>query len=413
MSFMKASDDSSTSSSRTLRVGLIGAGKMGLHHLRAIKRIPNATIVGVADPLVTRAAFEGLLPEEAQLVPDADQLLNEVRPDVVHIVTPPESHASLAMRALRAGCHVYVEKPFTPTRAEASAVLELAAERGLMVCAGHQCLFERPALAARETLPKLGQLVHAESYFSFRMVRRTITPGDQARDILPHAVYPLVDQLRIGTGLATAPITVMSVEARPDGDLYALLRLGDCTGILIVTLRGRPVEQYQHLVGTNGWMRADYIAGSAVTLLGPGAGPGVLLTPYRRALQTVTGATGGFSRLIFGGKGAYAGLELLIERFYRSIATNTAPPMAPRAIVDTVDICERIGSVLADVERTAELTARERIAEAELDLPATAPGRLVVVTGGTGLLGRRVAEELRHSGARVRVLARRVPRWAS
>jgi predicted dehydrogenase/nucleoside-diphosphate-sugar epimerase len=404
--------DHSSTSLRQLRVGLIGAGKMGMHHLRAIRRVANATVVGIADPLASRETFAGLLPDDAKLVADADTLLNEVRPDVVHIVTPPETHASLAMRALRAGCHVYVEKPFTPTRAEASAVIELAAERGLLVCAGHQCLFERPALTARKTLPRLGRLVHAESYFSFRMVRRTITPGDQARDILPHAVYPLVDQLRLGTGLATAPIVVSSVEAHPDGDLYALLRLGDCIGILIVTLRGRPIEQYQHLVGSNGWMRADYIAQSATTLLGPGSGPGVLLTPYRRAFQTITGATTGFSRLIFGGKGAYAGLELLIEHFYHSIATGEAAPMAPRAILDTVDICERIGRVLAEAERSAELAARERLAEAEHALPVV-QGQMVIVTGGTGLLGRCVAEELRRAGMRVRVLTRRMPRWAA
>jgi predicted dehydrogenase/nucleoside-diphosphate-sugar epimerase len=398
---------------RVLRIGLIGAGKMGMHHLRAIRRIPNAIVVGIADPLVTRETFAGLLPDDARLVTDADGLLNDVHPDVVHIVTPPDTHASLAMRALHAGCHVYVEKPFTPTRAEASAVLELAAERRLLVCAGHQCLFERPAVAARETLPALGRLVHAESYFSFRMVRRTITPANQVRDLLPHAVYPLVDQLRLGTGLSVAPISVSSVEAYPDGDVYALLRLGDCTGILIVTLRGRPVEQYQHLVGTNGWMRADYIAQSATTLLGTGAGPGVLITPYRRAFQTLTGATAGFSRLIFGGNGAYAGLELLIERFYQSIMAGAAPPIAPRAILDTVHICERIGTMLADAERAADLAARDRLVEAEHALPPAAPDRMVVVTGGTGLLGRRVAEELRYAGIRVLMLARRMPRWTA
>jgi predicted dehydrogenase/nucleoside-diphosphate-sugar epimerase len=385
---------------------------MGLHHLRAIGRLQNATIVGIADPLGTRDALEGLLPDDARLVAEADELLDDIRPDVVHIVTPPATHASFAMRALRAGCHVYVEKPFTLTRAEAAAVLALAAERRLLVCAGHQYLFERPAIVARDTLARLGRLVHVESYFSFRMVRRTITPGDQARDILPHAVYPLVEQLREGSGLSEAPILVSGIETNAEGDLYTLLRLGDCTGVLIVTLRGRPIEQYQHLVGTNGWLRADYITGSVTTLLGPGSGPGVLFTPYRRAFQTLSGATTGFWRLVMR-KTPYPGLELLIERFYGSIKTNGPSPIAPRAILDTVEICEQIGSALADVERAVEAAARERLAESEQALPAATRHSLVVLTGGTGLLGRRVAEELRLSGMRVRVLARGVPRWSA
>lgn len=405
-------DQNRSALSQSILVGLIGAGKMGMHHLRAIARVPNVVIVGVADPAVRRDSFEGALPQESRLVADADELLHELRPDVVHIVTPPETHATLAMRALRAGCHVYVEKPFTPSRVEAAAVLDVAAERGLLVCAGHQCLFERPAIAAREMLPRLGRLVHAESYFSFRQVRRTITPGDQARDILPHAVYPLVEQLRIGSGLPDAAIVVTAVEARADGDLYALVRLGDCTGILVVTLRGRPIEQYQHLVGTNGWMRADYVAGAVTTLQGPGTGPGVLFVPYRRAFQALSGATIGFSRLLTS-KSAYPGLDLLISRFYQSIASGGASPVTPRSILDTVEICERIGEVLAGSERAAELAARERLIEAEQHLPPLSKGSKVIVTGGTGLLGRRVAEELRHAGMRVRVLSRRIPRWST
>ena len=76
------------------------------------------------------------------------------------------------------------------------------------MCAGHQVLFESPALAVWEALPEIGRLVHIESYFSFKMVRRTITPVDQVKDILPHAVYPVVDQLRAGTG-GTYPLTEM------------------------------------------------------------------------------------------------------------------------------------------------------------------------------------------------------------
>ena len=87
--------------------------------------------------------------------------------------------------------------------------------------------------------------------------------------------------------------------------MYALLRLGDCTGVLLVTLSGRPIEQYQTIVGTNGVMRADYVTGSVTRLLGPGTGPGILLTPYRRAWQTLKGATKNVTGIIFGHHGSY------------------------------------------------------------------------------------------------------------
>ena len=163
---------------QSLRVGLIGSGKMGLHHLKAIGTSQLATVVGIADPAASLEELKPVLPADAIVVASAAEMLERARPDVVHIVTPPSTHADLAILAIRAGCHVYVEKPFTLTAEEASRVLALAAERGVKVCAGHQVLFEAPALGIWDNLGQIGRMVHIESYFSFKMVRRTITAVD-------------------------------------------------------------------------------------------------------------------------------------------------------------------------------------------------------------------------------------------
>ncbi len=391
-----------------LRVGLIGSGKMGRHHLKAIEASGRAVVVGVADPAASPEELKPLLPDGAVVVSTAAELFAQARPDVVHIVTPPSTHTKLALEAIEAGCHVYVEKPFTPTAEEASRILVRAAERGVKVCAGHQVLFEAPALGVWEHLPQIGRLVHVESYFAFRMVRRTITAVDQVKDILPHAVYPVVDQLRVATGIADAPIEILGLSLDAAGETYALLRLGAVTAIVMVTLNGRPVEQYQNLIGTNGSLRADYIGGFLGKLIGPGTGPGVLLTPYRRALHTISGATRGVTKLIMGG--SYPGLRTLVSRFYQSIQDGTPPPLTPRSIIDTVAICEQIGARLDAVEQTFEAGAERKLRDAEAALPPTRPGApRVLLTGGTGLLGKRIAEQVREAGFPIRVIARRVP----
>lgn len=410
---MNSTSPPSPQTGNPLRIGLIGCGKMGLQHLRAIRTLKAATIVGVADPAADPAQLAELLPPGARVVASAAELLTELRPDVVHIVTPPSTHTALALEAIGAGCHVYIEKPFTPTRAEAEAIFAAAAERGRLVCAGHQVLFEAPSLAVLDEFAAIGQLVHVESYFSFRTARRTIAPVEQAKDILPHAVYPLVAQLRAGTG-SDAPIAIRGCSVRASGDIYAVLQLGSATGLVLVTLNGRPVEQYQQIVSTNGSYRADYITGGVIRLTGPGAGLGVLFTPYRRAWQTFAGATRGFAKLVFGRKTSYPGLVTILERFYASIAQGTPPPLTPQSILDTVGLCEQLGIALDAAEREAEEQARLQLADAEDRLPRLDPSPpLVLVTGGTGLLGTPVVRELRHAGFGVRVLARRVPRFSA
>jgi predicted dehydrogenase/nucleoside-diphosphate-sugar epimerase len=393
-------------------VGIVGSGKMGLQHLKAIRAVPGATVIGVADPAADREQLEPLLPPGTPIVSDGADLL-ALGPDVVHIVTPPATHAPLARAAVLAGCHVYVEKPFTSRKAEAEEILALAAERGVKVCPGHQVLFERPALESGRLMGSIGRLVHVESYFSFRTARRTITPVAQAKDILPHAVYPLVQQLRVGTGLADAPIVLSGLVAKADGDVYGLLRLGDATGVLMVSLSARPVEHYQHIVGTSGWLRADYISGSVTRVLGPVAGPSVLFTAYRRAMQGVSGATRGIVRLVLGHGGSYPGLFTLVARFYESIRERGDTPLSPRSVIDTVEICEAVGEALDESERDAERDARRRLEAAEAAQSPASRRPAVLVTGGTGLLGRKVVEELRGAGHPVRALSRRIPLFSA
>jgi predicted dehydrogenase/nucleoside-diphosphate-sugar epimerase len=398
-----------TDQSRPLRVALVGVGKMGLHHLAAIKKAPGATLVGIVDPLADPEELDGLIPGEARIYSDLTTMLREARPDVAHIVTPPHTHMPLARQLIEAGVHVYVEKPFAMTRAEAVEVLAFAASRGVMISAGHQNLFERPAIMAREQIGTIGQVVHIESFFSFRQVRRTITPVDQAKDILPHAVYPLVDQMRAGTGIQDVPVSVVGMDVRTSGDVYALLRLGQCTGVLLVTLSGRPIEQYQTIVGTNGTMRADYVTGTLTKVLGPGTGPGILFTPFRWAWPTLKAAVANIVHIALGHHGSYPGLSILVKTFYEGIRSRGSAPMTPQSIIDTVDICERIGEALDRVEHDTERAAQSRL---DADAAGLAPpkGRAVVlVTGGTGLLGRRTVEELRHAGHRVRTVNRRMP----
>jgi nucleoside-diphosphate-sugar epimerase len=83
--------------------------------------------------------------------------------------------------------------------------------------------------------------------------------------------------------------------------------------------------------------------------------------------------------------------------------------MTSQSIVDTVDICEQIGTALDRVEQDTQAAANARLEALTARMPPPTRRGVALVTGGTGLLGRRVVEELRYAGHAVRSVARRLP----
>src|SRR5688572_18955203 len=146
--------------SRVLRIALIGAGRHAQHHARAILRCPNVKLVAVADPSDIATTAMRLIVPEVKGFTTPEELLASERPDVVHICTPPASHAPLAKLALDAGCHIYVEKPFTERVDDAQQILDDASAKNLRVCAGHQLIFEPPTALLQHYLHSIGKVAH-------------------------------------------------------------------------------------------------------------------------------------------------------------------------------------------------------------------------------------------------------------
>ncbi len=391
------------SGASSLRIALFGAGRHAQHHARAILRCPSAQLLSVADPSdAAQAAMREIVPS-VRVYQTPEALLAAEHPDVVHVITPPASHVSLAMQALQAGCHVYVEKPFTERAEDAQRIVHEASARKLLVCAGHQLLFEPPTRWLAEYLPAIGRVAHIESYFSFRTVRhapggrRVLRADHQLLDILPHPVYLMLRALEQAGGGRTE---LTALEVSREGTVHALVRRGGVTGALIVTLEGRPVESYLRVVGRNGSLCADYVRSTIQRSIGPGSsGVDKLLAPYREAWQLLSGTTVSMARRFLKRQRSYPGLAELFAEFYDAIRHGTPPPLSPESLVDTVRICERVAVALKQEEEKALTEARSGVVER----------RGVLLTGGTGFLGKAAVRALLSQGRPVRVVARRDP----
>lgn len=101
--------------SASLRCAIVGAGAISASHARAIDADPRAELVAVTD--LDRDRAEALAAQwgDVAVYDSLDEMLAAVRPDVVHICTPPAPHRAQALAAFAAGAHVIVEKPPAPS----------------------------------------------------------------------------------------------------------------------------------------------------------------------------------------------------------------------------------------------------------------------------------------------------------
>jgi predicted dehydrogenase len=129
------------------RVGVVGAGSLGFHHIRILRDLPGVRFAGFFESKPERAAE---VSKELGVTghPTLDSLLEAS--DAVIIVVPTSGHFAAATAAIGRGRHVFIEKPITTTLEEADSLLELARQKGVMVQIGH---IERFNQAVRAALP--------------------------------------------------------------------------------------------------------------------------------------------------------------------------------------------------------------------------------------------------------------------
>jgi predicted dehydrogenase len=117
-----------------LRIGVIGTGKLGKLHVRTFKRIPEVVFVGCYDVDATRSR-DVATEFGAQDFSSPEALLDAV--DGVSVVVPTVSHEDVAMRALRADKHVFLEKPMAASVEAAERIIRAAARSGRVLQIGH------------------------------------------------------------------------------------------------------------------------------------------------------------------------------------------------------------------------------------------------------------------------------------
>ncbi|MGB8474850.1 MAG: NAD-dependent epimerase/dehydratase family protein [Candidatus Acidiferrum sp.] len=391
-----------------LRVGLVGAGYISEFHARAIQRVPNTRIIGIADVANSRAAALATRFSIPKAFATMDAMLDE-GVDVIHILTPPDTHARLAITALKNGCHVLVEKPLAMNTEEVDSISAAAAVANKSVCVNHSMLYDRFVSKAL-SLVRSGAIGVPLSFDYFRSSEYPPYRGGPLPVHYQDGGYPFLDQgvhaLYVAESFLGPIEDVKSFYGTHGGDSNLLFDewrvAAQCergTANIQISWNVRPLQNWFVVQGTKGVIRANLFA------------MWVTHTPHlplpkapARALQAMTEGLSicaqvptNVARFALKKIVQYDGLHSLVAAFYNALQTDAPMPVPVNQARSTVYWTNRV-SQEADAAKITFLSQFRTVGHAT-----------VLVTGANGLIGRHLVRRLLQEGNRVRIFVRRQP----
>lgn len=301
------------------RVAIVGAGLMGRWHSDAARR-SGARVVAVVDPNLEAA--RSLADDDASAHATlAAALATPV--DLVHICTPLASHLALALEALQAGCHVIVEKPVTPTRADAATLMAAARVAGRMVVPVHQFVHQegmQRIIARRESIGPLRHLDFATC--SAGADRHPDADRDLiAAEIAPHA-FSLARAL-LDTSVADL---AWHLERATAGEWrFSATTADGCTIAGLISLRARPTFATCRVLGDHGSATADLFQGFALFEPDTASTSYKIIRPVTVGLGTARASAWQLAGRAIRWERAYPGLRTLCAASYAALEGGPAP----------------------------------------------------------------------------------------
>lgn len=328
---------------QTLRIALIGCGQIADAHLQEIAKLDCARVIALCDihrDLAQQAAARFGVPA---VYDDHRRMLDEIRPDIVHVTTPAHTHQRLAIEALHSGRHVYIEKPLALDGAAVDEILAAAETAERMVCVGHDQLFDPAWRECRRRIAagEIGPVRHVESVLGYPLsgqfgalaaadeshwVRRL--PGGLFQNTISHPLYRITELLPDESPEIDAHWFARNESTFPT-ELRVQLRGDDVTGSLLFDTGIQP-QRITRVHGARGSLMVDLDAQTVSLQRNPGL-PGAfgrIETPWRNWRQSARNLRRNVWRFVRSDLHYFAGMGGLIEAFCAAIQTGTPPPVA-------------------------------------------------------------------------------------
>ena len=234
-------------------IGIVGVGSLGRHHARIVRDLEGVCCTGIFDIDRNRSATVG---EEygVRVSPSLAELLDTS--GGVVIAVPTTAHEEVALQAIAAGLHVFVEKPMAPDTSAADRMIQAATARGVLMQVGHVERFNPALVAAR---PHLDRPLFVESHRLAPFTPRSLDVA-VVLDLMIHDVdllcsligRPVVDMAAAGVAVLSRNVDIANARLEFEGGAVANL-----TASRVSVGRVRKLRVWQR----SGYLSLDLAAG--------------------------------------------------------------------------------------------------------------------------------------------------------
>lgn len=334
----------------TLTVGVVGAGLVSDLHLSLLAKLDGARLVGVAD-LDPARAEEKAARYGTEPFSSLDELSDMAQPDVVHLLTPPSTHAALCRRALEGDSHVYIEKPVSVSEEDAEAILRAARASNHQVCVGHCMIFDPLMRRARQLVRDgtIGDLVDIAVTYCFDPARLSEIdpshwyhrlPGGHLEDLAAHPASLLLELIGEAQSVHTA---TMAPRQGVEG-VIAVVSGTHAAGVLRVILGTKPEDVTMQIRGTTAMIRIDFSNMSLIVDRERGL-PKKLARGVKNlevAAQLTGQTVASTARFVAGRLDTTKGMHTLIREFHDRLRRGAPTPIGPERGLSVIRLIRRI-----------------------------------------------------------------------
>jgi myo-inositol 2-dehydrogenase / D-chiro-inositol 1-dehydrogenase len=325
-------------SSPALRLGIVGCGfATESRHLPALARLSEVEVVALADleaAVLARVAEDWRI---ARRYSDPQALIGDPQVEAVAICTPAADHVPLALAALAAGRHVFVEKPLALSLAEADRLVAAASASASKVLVGFNLRWHRLVLRARELVASgaIGRVRAVRSVFADPLLARPGVPEWRRRrdegggSILDKAIHHF-DLWRYLLADEVEWVTAASASGAGDDEI-ATMTAHTARGTLLTAWSAdvTTIGNEMTLDGETGTLHLDLYRFDGLERRSPGALPGAPARRLRRLATSLAALAGNAGEVLRGGA-----FDTAYDRQWRHFAAVVRGDLAPGCGLD-------------------------------------------------------------------------------